>query len=51
MTYSYNEVLLSHKERNNAICSNMDGHRDYHVKQVKDKYHVISLTYGSKIYK
>ena len=25
-------ILLSHKkERNNAICSNMDGHRDCHT--------------------
>ena len=27
-------MLLSHKkECNNAICSNMDGPRDYHTKQ------------------
>ena len=29
-------VLLSHKkEGNNAICSNMDGPRDYHTKWSK----------------
>ena len=29
----YNEILLSHqKEWDNAICSNMDGPRDYHTK-------------------
>ena len=29
----YNAVLLNHKkERNNAICSKMDGPRDYHTK-------------------
>ena len=28
----------------NAICSNMDGHRDYHIKRSKsDKYHIIPL--------
>ena len=28
-----NGVLLSHKkEQNNAICSNMDGPRNYHTK-------------------
>ena len=28
--YMYNEILLSHKkERDNAICNNMDGPRDY----------------------
>ena len=31
--YLYNGTLLSHKkERNNAICSNMDGSRDYNTK-------------------
>ena len=31
--YIYNGILLSHKkEWNNAICSNMDGSRDYHTK-------------------
>ena len=29
----FSGILLSHeKEWNNAICSNMDGHRDYHTK-------------------
>ena len=27
----YNGILLGHK-KNNAICSNMDGPRDYHTK-------------------
>ena len=32
-THKYNEILLSHKtEGNNAICSNVDGPRDYHTK-------------------
>ena len=32
----YNGILLSHwKEWNNAICSNMDGSRDYHTKLSK----------------
>ena len=33
VVYCYNGILLSHKkEWNNAICSNMDGPRDYHTK-------------------
>ena len=32
----YSGILLSHKkEWNNAICSNMDGPRDYHTKWSK----------------
>ena len=30
--YTYNGILLSHKKRNKAICSNMGGPRDYHTK-------------------
>ena len=33
-----NGILLSHKEEwNNAICSNMDGPRDYHTKWSKSE--------------
>ena len=50
VVYIYNGILLSHtKEWNNAICSNMDGPRDYHTKwskSDKDKYHMISLKRG-----
>ena len=36
MVYIHNEILLSHKkEWNNAICSNMDGPRDYRTKWSK----------------
>ena len=36
VVYIYNGILLSHpKEWNNAICSNMDGPRDYHGKWSK----------------
>ena len=49
-THIHNGILLSHKkECNNAICSSMDGLRDYHTKcsnPDKDKYHMISLTCG-----
>ena len=32
MVYVYNGILLRHKmEGNNAICSNMNGPRDYHI--------------------
>ena len=37
------------KEWNNVICSNMDGHRDYHTKwskSDKDKYRMMSLICG-----
>ena len=34
----YNGILLSHKEEwNNAICSKMDGPRDYHTKWNKSE--------------
>ena len=40
----YNGILLSYKkEWNSAICRNVDGPRDYHIKwnkSEKDKYHV-----------
>ena len=46
--YTHNGILLSHKkERNNAICSNVNATRDSHRSEViqkeKDKYHMISL--------
>ena len=31
----YNGILLSHKKGNRAICSDMDGPRDYHTKWSK----------------
>ena len=35
-THTHNGVLLSHKkERNNAICSNTGGPRDYYTKWTK----------------
>ena len=36
VVHIYNGLLLSHKKQwNNAICSNMDGPRDYHTKWSK----------------
>ena len=50
VVHMHNGTLLSHKkERKNAICSNMDGPRDYHTKwskSDKDKYHMTSLISG-----
>ena len=48
VVHIYNGILLSHKkERNNPICSNMDGPRDCHTEwssqTEKDKYHIISI--------
>ena len=50
VAHIYNGILLSHKKNEvNAICSNMDGPRDYHIKwsqREKDKYRIISLICG-----
>ena len=35
VAHIYNGILLSHKKQNNAICSNMDGPRDYHTERSK----------------
>ena len=45
--YMYNGILLSHKKWNNAICSNMDAPRDYHVNEVNQtETDIISFIYG-----
>ena len=61
--YIHNGILLSHKKAwNNAICSNMDGTRDYHTKwsqserQKKIPYditYMLNIKYGTNepIYK
>ena len=44
----YNGILLSHKkECNNAICSNMDGPREYHTKWSKSgkERQILYITY------
>ena len=50
VVHIYNGILLNYKkEWNNAICSNMDGPRDYHTKwgkSDKDRYHTRSLICG-----
>ena len=51
VVHIYNGILLTHeKELNNAICSNMDGPRNYHTSEVsqreKNKYHMTSFTGG-----
>ena len=52
VVYSCNGILLSHKkEWNNALCSNMDGPRNYNTKwskPEKDKYCTWNL---KKLYK
>ena len=48
MVYVYNAILLSHyKEWNNAICSNMDEPRDYHIKWSKSdrESQIYDITY------
>ena len=38
-THTHSGILLSHKKKewNNAICTNMDGPRDYHTKWSKSE--------------
>ena len=52
VVHIYNGILLSHKkEWNNAICSTVDGPRDYHTKwskPEKGKYHMYHLYVESK---
>ena len=39
VVHIYNGILLDHKkERNNAICSNMDGPRHHHTKWSKSEW-------------
>ena len=49
MVYIHNEIPLSHKKgQNNAICSNMDGTRDFHTessKSEKEKETPYDITY------
>ena len=37
VVHTYNGILLSHEKWNIAICSNIDGPRDYHTKSSKSK--------------
>ena len=50
MVHTHDGILLSlKKEQNNAICSNMDGTRDYHTKwskSEKDKYYDITYLWN-----
>ena len=47
----YNGILLSHKkERDSAICSNMDGPRDYHTKRSKSEEDKCCLLSHTVIY-
>ena len=56
MVYIHSGIILSHKKekKKNAICSNMDAARDYHMKWSKseiDKYHILYHLYvGSKMW-
>ena len=50
VVHIHSGILLNHKkEWNHAICSNMDGPRDYHTKvsqTEKDKYYMIPFICG-----
>ena len=49
-TYTQQNTTQPQKEQNNAICSNMDGTRDFTLNEVsqkeKDKYHMILFISG-----
>ena len=46
MVHIYSGILLGHlKEWNNAICSNMDGPRDYHTKSESGRQTSYDITY------
>ena len=51
-THIYNGILLSHKnEQNNAICSNMEGPRDYHTKSDRERKILYNHSYVKFIFK
>ena len=41
--HTHNRILLSHKEQNDSICSNLDGPRRYGVKHCKSKIFTIKI--------
>ena len=48
VVYLYNKILAIKKEWNKAICSNMDGPRDYHTKwckPVRERQMSYAITY------
>ena len=46
VVHIYNGILLSHKkEWNNAVCSNMDGPRDYPSKSDRERQISYDITY------
>ena len=50
--YTMQQYSAIKKERHNAICSNMDGTKDFHTKLNKserDKYHMISFIFWNLI--
>ena len=45
VVHIHNGISLSRK-KNDVVCSNLEGLRDYHIKRDKDKHHMISLICG-----
>ena len=56
VVYTHNEILLNYKKGQNwVICTDMDGHREYHTersklekkkKKEKNKYHILTHIHG-----
>ena len=47
MGHLHNGIVLGHKkEENSTLCNSMDGSVEHYAKSEKDRYHMISLTYG-----
>ena len=52
VVHMYNGILLSHqKEWIHAICSNMDGPRDYHTKTDRERQISYDITYTGNLKK
>ena len=45
LTHTHNGILFGHEnEQNNAICSNMEGPRDYHTKSNRERQILYDIT-------
>ena len=47
--YTHNGIPLNYKKWNNAICSNTDWPKDYHIKSDKERQISYGITYMSNL--